>query len=102
LKVERRRGVGFRQTPCVPRDRGMRRGRQARTFCPLDRMVRAVEKVRDGCWKRWPGIDYAVAGGNAVAAWAAQVDEGAVRYTRDVEILMRRADLERVRCDAPC
>ena len=68
----------------------------------LDRMVRAVEKVRERLLKataalRLAGIDYAVAGGNAVAAWVAQVDEGAVRNTRDVDILIRRTDLDRVR-----
>jgi len=65
-------------------------------------MVRAVEKVRERLLKataalRLAGIDYAVAGGNAVAAWVAQVDEGAVRNTRDVDILIRRTDLDRVR-----
>jgi len=34
-----------------------------------------------------------VIGGNAVAAWVAQKDEGAVRNTRDVDILIRREDL---------
>jgi len=65
-------------------------------------MVRAVEKVRERLLKattalRVAGIDYAVAGGNAVAAWVAQVDEGAVRNTRDVDILIRRADLDKAR-----
>ena len=41
------------------------------------------EKVRERLLKataalRVAGIDYAVAGGNAVAVWVAQVDEGAV------------------------
>ena len=68
----------------------------------LDRMVRAVEKVRLRLLRataalRAAGVDYAVAGGNAVAAWVAQVDEGAVRNTRDVDILIRRGDLDRVR-----
>lgn len=39
------------------------------------------------------GIPYAVAGGNAVAEWVGRVDEDAVRNTRDVDILLRRADL---------
>ncbi len=39
------------------------------------------------------GIPYAVVGGNAVAAWVATVDEGAVRATKDVDILLRRQDL---------
>ncbi len=39
------------------------------------------------------GVDYAVAGGNAVALWVSRVDETAVRNTRDVDILIRRSDL---------
>ena len=42
------------------------------------------------------GIDYAVVGGNAVAAWVATVDEGAVRSTKDVDVLVRRDDLARI------
>ena len=41
------------------------------------------------------GIPYAVAGGNAVAVWVGLVDEGAIRNTRDVDILLRRTDLPR-------
>ncbi|HWE04496.1 MAG TPA: hypothetical protein VG326_18975 [Tepidisphaeraceae bacterium] len=68
----------------------------------LDRMVHAVEKVRSRLLKatealRMADVEYAVAGGNAVAAWVAQVDEGAVRNTRDVDILIRRSDLGRAR-----
>jgi hypothetical protein len=68
----------------------------------LDRMVRAVEKVRERLLKVTgeldrAGIPYAVAGGNAVAVWVTRVDEGAVRNTRDVDILIRREDLHKVR-----
>jgi hypothetical protein len=42
-------------------------------------------------------VPYAVAGGNAVAAWVSRVDEAAVRNTQDVDILLRRADLERAK-----
>src|SRR5438094_3451886 len=64
----------------------------------LDRMVRAVEKVRARLARAAAalgraGVPYAVAGGNAVAAWVATVDEAAVRNTQDVDILIRRADL---------
>ncbi|MBX9578904.1 MAG: hypothetical protein K2X87_01230 [Gemmataceae bacterium] len=64
-----------------------------------ERMVRAVEKVRERCDRATKALDaggvaYAVIGGNAVANWVATVDEGAVRNTRDVDILIRRADLE--------
>lgn len=41
-------------------------------------------------------IPYAVIGGNAVAAWVATVDEGAVRATKNVDILLQRKDLDRV------
>lgn len=62
-------------------------------------MVRAVEKVRLRLIRaasalQRASIPFALAGGNAVAAWVAQKDETAVRNTREVEILLRRADLE--------
>jgi hypothetical protein len=38
-----------------------------------------------------------VIGGNAVANWVARVDEDAVRNTRDVDILVRREDLDAVK-----
>jgi hypothetical protein len=64
----------------------------------LDRMVRAVEKVRGRLLRAAnalgeAGVPYAVAGGNAVALWVSRVDESAVRNTRDVDILTRRSDL---------
>jgi hypothetical protein len=67
----------------------------------LDRMVRAVEKVRARLARAAAaleagGVPYAVAGGNAVAAWVAKVDEAAVRNTQDVDLLIRRADLPNV------
>ena len=51
----------------------------------LDRAVRALSDA---------GIDYAVVGGNAVAAWVSRIDRAAVRNTRDVDILLNRSDLE--------
>jgi hypothetical protein len=68
----------------------------------LDRMVRAVEKVRERLLRaaallKAHGIPYAVIGGNAVAAWVSRVDEAAVRNTQDVDILLRREDLERAK-----
>lgn len=65
----------------------------------LDRMVEAVEAVRDRLRRaasalEQAGIPYAVAGGNAVASWVARVDRAAVRNTQDVDILLRRSDLE--------
>jgi hypothetical protein len=67
----------------------------------LDRMERAVAKVRERLLRataalNQAGIAYAVVGGNAVASWVATVDEGAVRNTRDVDILVRRDDLDAV------
>lgn len=64
----------------------------------LDRMERAVAKVRERLLRaaealNAAGVAYAVVGGNAVASWVATVDEGAVRNTRDVDLLVRRADL---------
>jgi hypothetical protein len=46
---------------------------------------------------RLAGVRYAVAGGNAVAAWVSRVDEAAVRNTRDVDVVLRRPDLPAAR-----
>jgi hypothetical protein len=67
----------------------------------LDRMERAVAKVRDRLLRATTalnraGVPYAVIGGHAVASWVATVDEGAVRNTRDVDLLIRRPDLPAV------
>ncbi len=40
------------------------------------------------------GVPYAVAEGNAVAAWVSRVDDAAVRNTQDVDIVIRRADMD--------
>ncbi|MFM8396642.1 MAG: hypothetical protein ACKOAH_02330, partial [Pirellula sp.] len=40
-------------------------------------------------------VPYAVVGGNAVAAWVATIDDGAVRNTRDVDLLLAEEDLPR-------
>ena len=37
-------------------------------------------------------IPYAVVGGNAVASWVARMDPSATRATKDVDLLVRRAD----------
>ncbi|MDB6004012.1 MAG: hypothetical protein JWR15_999 [Prosthecobacter sp.] len=62
------------------------------------RMSDAVAKVRERLLRAAhvldeAGVPYAVVGGNAVAAWVSRVDESAVRNTRDVDLLLRRADL---------
>src|SRR5213080_2899197 len=66
------------------------------------RMSNAIERVRQRLLRaaralEQAGVPYAVAGGNAVAAWVSEVDEAAVRNTRDVDILLRRADLDRAK-----
>ena len=63
------------------------------------RMERAVEKVNERLRKTVriledAKVPYAVIGGHAVRAWVAQVDEAALRTTRDVDILVRPADLQ--------
>ena len=56
-----------------------------------ERAIRATSALKQA------GIPYAVAGGNAVAAWVARVDRAAVRNTQDVDILVRRADFDAVK-----
>jgi hypothetical protein len=67
-----------------------------------ERMSNAVEKVRRRLLMATKilesaGIPYAVADGNAFAAWVSRVDEAAVRNTQDVDILVRRDDLATAR-----
>ena len=62
------------------------------------RMERAVERVTQRLRKtvevlEASRINYAIVGGHAVRAWVAQVDEAAVRNTRDVDVLIRPSDL---------
>lgn len=61
-----------------------------------DRIERAVEKVKDRMRRVCgvldaAGLPYAVIGGNAVQMWVSQVDEAAVRNTRDVDLLLERS-----------
>ena len=62
------------------------------------RITGAVEAVRRRLEKacaalEGAGIQHAVVGGNAVAVWVGTVDEGAIRNTRHVDLLLRRGDL---------
>lgn len=66
------------------------------------RMERAVEKVQQRLRRAVSvlesvGVPYAVVGGHAVRVWVAQVDEAAVRNTKDVDLLVRREDLESIK-----
>ena len=65
-------------------------------------MIEAVQAVRNRALRataalQKAGVPYAMAGGNAVAAWVARVDRAAVRNTQDVDILVRRSDLPAVK-----
>jgi hypothetical protein len=63
-----------------------------------NRMERAVERVNERLRKTVQILEdakvpYAIVGGHAVRAWVAQVDEAAVRTTRDVDVMVRPTDL---------
>ncbi len=71
------------------------------SFDILERMERAVANVRERLLRataalNQAGVPYAVVGGNAVASWVATVDEGAVRNTPDIDLLVQRDDLQRI------
>src|SRR5947209_11467867 len=57
----------------------------------LERITRALDEA---------GVPYALVGGQAVALWVATKDPGAVRTTKDVDILLSRGDLSRARAAA--
>lgn len=71
-------------------------------FSGWERALLAAEKVKQRLVRATraldaAGIRYAVAGGNAVAEWVGRVDEDAVRTTRDVDLLVQRADFAAAR-----
>ncbi len=65
-----------------------------------DRMIAAVGAVRERARRAssalaHESIPHTIIGGHAVASWVARVDAEAVRNTADVDLLIRREDLER-------
>src|SRR5690348_8836777 len=69
------------------------------TISGWERAFMAAEKVKERLRRSTAalekaGVAYAVVGGNAVAEWVGRIDEDAVRNTRDVDILIRRTDLD--------
>jgi hypothetical protein len=74
------------------------------TILPLglqswERTIRAVELVKSRLLRATAALEnariaYAVIGGNAVAAWVGRVDQSAVRFTQDVDLLILRSDLD--------
>lgn len=66
------------------------------------RMAEGIENVRNRLDRaahalNCLSVSYAVVGGNAVAAWVSRVDAAAVRNTRDVDIMLRRQDMDRAK-----
>jgi hypothetical protein len=64
-------------------------------------MIAAVEDVRQRAHRaaaalRQAGLPFVVVGGHAVASWVSRVDKEAVRNTKDVDLLVRREDFDRV------
>src|SRR4029077_11132201 len=67
-----------------------------------ERALMAAEKVKERLRRATGALEganvpYAVVGGNAVAEWVARIDDEAVRNTRDIDILVRRADFAAAR-----
>jgi hypothetical protein len=65
-----------------------------------DRMIAAVDAVRERARRasaalEQAAIPHSIIGGHAVASWVARVDAEAVRNTADVDLLIRREDLQR-------
>jgi len=60
----------------------------------VDRVERLLQKLTEAL--NAAGVEYAIVGGNAIAAWIATVDEAATQATKDVDVLIGRDDLARV------
>jgi hypothetical protein len=88
---------------CAPSQPGYDRGMSVEPHkFTWARMIEAVQAVRERALRataalEQAGIPYAMAGGNAVAAWVSTVDRAAVRNTPDVDILVRRSDYPAVK-----
>jgi hypothetical protein len=63
-----------------------------RMFAMMEEVRARLERVCQALGAA--NVPYAVIGGNAVAAWVSTRDEGAIRNTQDVDILLRRKDFE--------
>lgn len=57
----------------------------------VERRLKLVTAALDNA-----GVRYAVVGGNAVAAWVGRADPAATRATKDVDLLVRHDDLDRI------
>jgi hypothetical protein len=64
-------------------------------FMAIDEVTRRFERIRGALESAH--IPFALVGGQAVALWVATKDPAAVRTTKDVDILVRRADLSGIR-----
>lgn len=67
-----------------------------------ERVMTAIENVRDRLHRTAEALEaasipYAIIDGNAVAEHVGEVDQTAVRFTQDVDILLARSDLERAK-----
>ena len=76
----------------------MEKSNSETTISGWERVAMATDRIRIRLQRTAAALDaakvpYAVIGGNAVAEWVGRVDEGAVRFTKDVDILLRREDL---------
>lgn len=57
----------------------------------VERRLRTVTAALDAA-----AIPYAVVGGNAIALWVAKADPAATRTTKDVDLLVRKEDVDRI------
>jgi len=63
----------------------------------MDSVQKVVERLlRSTSALETSNLPYSVIGGNAVAAWVRRVDPAAVRFTKDVDLMVRREDFPAV------
>lgn len=64
----------------------------------LDDVTARFNRIKQAFEAR--AIPYALVGGQAVALWVATIDPSAVRTTKDVDLLVKREDLPKIRAAA--
>lgn len=65
----------------------------------MERVFRTVDKITERLHRAAAALDaagvpYAVIGGNTVINWVSRVDDSRTRFTKDVDLLLRRADVD--------
>lgn len=64
-------------------------------YMACERVIERLQRAEQAL--RLASVEHAIIGGHAVAAWVSTVNPSATRFTKDVDLLVRRVDLETIK-----